>query len=956
MAEASIRSSFQRLPYFFDTIDINILLEQALYSEYPTTSICLAMQQHLAPRVIQVSGFASEPVSITHSILAGCQQSVALTRALLNKNMSKLAKEHPDAPPCVFVDDTAMVCSFPKWSQVQNTLAACLIQFAKCVRRLNLSLSPKAVLAVSDFKLGKSLQKELELHGIFFNIASRQGARDLGVSHSAGTSRPATILVNRKTKIIQRKNRINNIAKISRRAKILYTGSALPAETWGHQASGLSPSHILAIERDAIRCTGIGTGYCRTIALRVFYGPYTTPYARIIKELVISWFRVYKLNMCGIPIINISKAWHIALNKIVAFPTNTNNIRGIMTNIINMLLTLNWKPTHFNEWTDRNGEKWKLCLDESPRDLIRQLISDFNDRELIKASSFRSAIGIEGNICWPFTLALHNKTNIDYSQKSALETILCGACWPNDRINSCYGDIPSTCTRCGHPKDDEFHMFWECPFTLAIKDENVSTTNHLARAAKDGLGTAACMWLRGLLPLSLASIEALEEFPGQWAAPSIIEPIYEEYDCSNSVFKSVTSGTYYGDASGGDFSSMPMLRRCGVGIMHTVTVGNEIHRIWGCSFKLIGNIQTVPRAELSALHFILNEAVENAKIEFITDNLQNCKLFNKGKDACLHVANNDLFKSIFHNIQTKNIDINVRWMPSHLSNKVEDPLFVLPDNVTFCDIKGNQWADDLCGKASKNAKVPMHISTPIIYYKNLILRIQRRLVAVICAMPNRNKHNIVSHKSPIPHDSISTLIDNSEHVVFEANGRITCVRCAISLSLKSQSIQHWLKGKCISIGSADDRPIPLFHATVHIKNQSIHDSHKIYKFKDLYYCNICGAHGRSSTKIQKLAKNCEPRTFAGNRFLNNAQKGIFPFGYHYSILPQEHSACLNKFMTSHSKLVQEIQSFSPASMPVPVSPPVSPLSLPYSPESPRLEEEIPVLLEPPILAIDSDSD
>jgi len=264
-------AAFNDYHKFFDTIDINILLEQALYSEYPTTSLSLAVQQHLAPRVIQVSGFASKPVNITHSILAGCQQSVPLTRALLNKKMSQLAKDHPKAPPNVFVDDTSMACSAPRWSTVQNTLAPCLIQFAKCVESLNLSLSPKAVLSVSHSKLGVSLQKELKEQGIIFNVAGKKGARDLGITHTAGTSRPATITINRKQKIIQRKNRINQIAKINRRAKILYTGSAFPAETWGHQASGLSPSHVLAIERDAMRCTGIGIGYCRTIALRVYF-------------------------------------------------------------------------------------------------------------------------------------------------------------------------------------------------------------------------------------------------------------------------------------------------------------------------------------------------------------------------------------------------------------------------------------------------------------------------------------------------------------------------------------------------------------------------------------------------------------------------------------------------------------------------------------------------------------
>ena len=59
------------------------------------------------------------------------------------------------------------------------------------------------------------------------------------------------------------------------------------------------------------------------------------------------------------------------LIKIKNFPNNINNLRGIMTNMINMLFTLKWNPTHFNEWLDPRGDKWKLSLDESPRELIR---------------------------------------------------------------------------------------------------------------------------------------------------------------------------------------------------------------------------------------------------------------------------------------------------------------------------------------------------------------------------------------------------------------------------------------------------------------------------------------------------------------------------------------------------------------------------------------------------------
>ena len=300
-------------------------------------------------------------------------------------------------------------------------------------------------------------------------------------------------------------------------------------------------------------------------------------------------------------------------------------------------------------------------------------------------------------------------------------------------------------------------------------------------------------------------------------------------------------------------------------------------------------------------------------------------------------------------------------MPSHLSKKSELPDFVLPENVSFNDIKGNQWADDICGKAAKNATLPMHITTPIIYYKNLIGRIQRRLVSIICALPNRNKHAISPKKAPIPHDDISTLIDKSEHVLFQNDetNRVHCTRCSMSFSLRSPSLRHWLKGKCNSIGSALDRPVPLLFHTVHIKNQSIHSSHKLFKYRDLYYCKTCGAHGRTCTKIQKLASKCDLPTAAGTAFINNSKNGIFPFGYNYSILPIEQSKCLNNIIDQHQQLVEGIQQDA-SSIPIPgsqsvtpvSSPPCSPLSLPFSPQL-RAEDGPDVQLEG-IIVSDSD--
>ena len=138
----------------------------------------------------------------------------------------------------------------------------------------------------------------------------------------------------------------------------------------------------------------------------------------------------------------------------------------------------------------------------------------------------------------------------------------------------------------------------------------------------------------------------------------------------------------------------------------------------------------------------------------------------------------------------------------------------------------------------------MHITTPTIFYKNLIVRIQRRLVVTICALPSRSKHNIVIPKAPIPHDSISTLIEKSEHTRFEddCGKRVCCIRCNISLCLSSPSLKHWLKGHCHNIGSAIDRPIALLSHAVHIKNQSIHSSHKLFKYRDICITAKCVGH------------------------------------------------------------------------------------------------------------------
>ena len=418
---------------FFDTIDVSVLMQEAIKCQYPPVDMALALQQHLAPRTIQVSGYSSKLINITHSILAGCRQSVPLTRALLKGEMSRIAELHKRdmsyeeglvALPKVFVDDTSMACKATDPSQVQSSLVNVLLHFAKSVKRLNLSLSPKAMLSISHPSIAKTLQKELKQYNLHFNLPnSREGARDLGISNTAGIHRPSSIFINRKKSTKNRKTKIKILSKINRLAKVLYSSSAFPAETWGHQAAGMSPSHILSLERDAVSCTGLRVGHCRITALRIFYGAMTTPYARIIREVVVSWFRVFKLNTFQIPIGELKRAWAIARDKFKTTNNNFNNVKGIMSNVIYLLISLKWNPISIDEWYASDGSIWRLSFSESPNSLIRELIRSFNKLECLKASKHRNGLGMQLDVDWNLSLALHRKLKhpSDYPARCALE-------------------------------------------------------------------------------------------------------------------------------------------------------------------------------------------------------------------------------------------------------------------------------------------------------------------------------------------------------------------------------------------------------------------------------------------------------------------------------------------------------------------------------------------------------
>ncbi len=141
-------------------------------------------------------------------------------------------------------------------------------------------------------------------------------ARDVGVTATSAARRPTRLVKQRFDKTRKRITKTKQLASISRKARKLYSGSGFAASTWGHQAAGVSDSHVRALERDALACTGIRPeGRCRTIALMISYGLLGTPKSRIIRETIKAWIDVLKLSSDSL-INDINLAWPLARNKL----------------------------------------------------------------------------------------------------------------------------------------------------------------------------------------------------------------------------------------------------------------------------------------------------------------------------------------------------------------------------------------------------------------------------------------------------------------------------------------------------------------------------------------------------------------------------------------------------------------------------------------------------------------
>ena len=644
---AAVFNDFQN---FFDTLDIPVLIKNALEVGFPPVKLAYILQQHLAPRAIQASSFTAQPVPICRSILAGCKASIGITRAYLKPGISQIHNKYPNANTSVLVDDTCMQSVGVDYEDVLEKIVPAVATFGDVARSLKLSLSPKAAITASTPKLALLLQKEMSGYNMTFKID--QKARDVGITHTAASSKPNKLVKNRFDNRKHKHSMTKRIASISRQARKLYSGSIFSSSTWGHQGSSLSENQMLQLERTALQCTGITeAGRCRAWGLFAAYGVLGSPRARIVRETVRSWFSIIH-NIKPTQVKDLRDSWLAAKKQILGY--GDKYIVGIMSNIISMLNKARWTPISFHTWLDHTGAAWSMTGHKAPPDQVANaIIKSFALGELERAESHYCGKGMGEGVHFGATLAYIRSLKPDqFANKALCENVLAAANWTAERIHSVANpDYPSVCPRCNCEPETPEHCYWSCPANANIEHEDVQSTQCLITKAMSDFPTEPCLWLRGILPDKYIKIPIENEPPDTYDITWVTVPT------------TINTGTFYGDASGGEFTAYPEIRRVGcsyIQIDHNDQESLAVH------FPLPGPVQTVPRGELFTVVQLLRQCVPLADILFYTDNKWVFDTFNLGpKHACTH-NNADLWHELYKITIDKAIKLNITWMPSHL--------------------------------------------------------------------------------------------------------------------------------------------------------------------------------------------------------------------------------------------------------------------------------------------------
>ena len=864
----------------FDSIRPQDVVREGIHFQYPSRPLILGLSMHMAPRVLTLQGVASKAMMVHRSILAGCSNSIGFARLIMTRPIQRIVEEVP--PPrmklSTFVDDVAQAFMGTQ-VQVSRSAAVAAVSFCSAMRGLALRISSKTVVVSSDAAISRRLVSVIRSYpGVV--IKQDTSARDLGILNNPSSVRRTSMQMTRVNKASSKLRKIAPLAKSVRKARSLIHTGALPQAYWGSAALGVSPTIMASIRRQAGAATGIvASGRCLTTALAITLGPMRDPGVALPVSQVSTWMDIWQADPHLRTIT--ARHWGDLCDNVLRIPGDVpkpqwGRVVGPAGGTISMLHDLDWDLRNPLEWRDPTGKAWTPDFSVHKRpflDLVAQLASAKLWKE---ASSHYLGTGLQGGVAWQASSALLRHLSSKLSAASSahadsdsdefileldgdhwhahaitwLELFLCGGYWTQERAAAVH-PISSRCTRCraGAP-ETPLHLLWTCSANERINDERVSSTQQYISQAVEGSRDYPCLWLRGLLPSSLVTVNTPYVMDEQLHFVGRLPP------------EPWPAGDFYSDASGGPFSSIAAIRRCGVGIAVIQEAPGSDHTcfelVWGVFAPLIGTHHTVPRAELYAM-VVIAQHLGPGRSTLRSDSKVNVDLFAKGKAACVESANSDLWMLLWEVLDRGDVQLVIIWVKGH----ADDPLIFEQYQVSVRDLYGNLFADKLADRAAEVYQVYAHDAFAVQWYYSLVRRIQARAVVIMTQCMERRVVGKQAGSVPkLPALAASSNIIRSQHRCVYMGKLLHCDLCFQFSPVGSAQKNAWLTAPCVpdrammrTMYFGAIKPTRLHAgASVKVGRTQIHSTHELAVYKGLYFCMQCGYH--ASKKAQHLANPC----------------------------------------------------------------------------------------------------
>ena len=443
--------------------------------------------------------------------------------------------------------------------------------------------------------------------------------------------------------------------------------------------------------------------------------------------------------------------------------------------------------------------------------------------------------------------------------------------WPQDRRAAAGMAVDSLCPLCKVKHDSLFHRTYEC--TVIAADESMAPTADLVPGASEGMEALPCLWLRGITPASW-----LDEVPD---APDAAEVV-----CLGAMadvdWQLQASPTFCSDGSGGAFTSTPILRRCGWGLVEVR--GDPPYELSGVGRTLAGRNQTVNRAELAPLI----ELVRRVPSHFVlySDSKYVVNGYQRQRFLAPIGSNADLWYELGAALRHRDpssypIVIKVK---AHLT---EDEALAagIPPAVYF----GNFLADVIADKFAEIAQLPLSITGNYELHSRLAWRIQDRLLAAnrvfLAQAPPVPQVARIPRPRPTPGARLAARFARSAHqAVAGKHGSVSCTRCGGKST--SLTVHAWLRSPCVPLVPQHFAPggglarVPggagLFVGTV-----AIHPSHVVLSKQGIVWCSTCGSYTTSAQASKSgtkgLGKPCSRAPSAGGLYvLGRLARGLPP--------------------------------------------------------------------------------